>query len=70
VLKAMGIGISAGLDSIDVLADAVLCAGEPATSWFVRTLAMPPGYHGAVAVEGEAPRLLTWLAMPQEARSA
>jgi len=70
VLKAMGIGISGGLDSIDVLSDAILCAGEPATSWVVRTLAMPPGYHGAVAIEGDAPRLRAWQAMPQEARSA
>ena len=64
VLKAMGTGISGGLTSIDVLADSVACSGETPTTWFVRTLQMPPGFYGAIAHEGETMRFVTWQAVP------
>jgi 4'-phosphopantetheinyl transferase len=68
VLKAMGTGISGGLSSIEVLTGVgdpvVLRAGEPPASWSVRTVPMPPGYHGAFAVEGATPHLKTWQAVP------
>lgn len=63
VLKAIGTGISGGLSSVEVLADAVVSAGAATAPWSVRTLAMPPGFHGAIAIEGEAPRLVTWQAV-------
>jgi 4'-phosphopantetheinyl transferase len=65
VLKAIGIGISGGLSSVEVLADTVVSAGEASATWSVRTLSMPPGFRGAIAIEGEAPRLLIWEAVPQ-----
>jgi 4'-phosphopantetheinyl transferase len=70
VLKAMGTGISAGLTSVDVSADEVASAGDPPSAWSVRTLSMPAAFHGAIAIEGEAPRLVTWQAVPQPERSA
>ena len=70
VLKAVGTGISGGLSSIEVLHDAapgdcvIVHDTEPSTSWTVRTLSMPPGFHGALAIEGEAPSIVTWQAVP------
>jgi 4'-phosphopantetheinyl transferase len=68
VLKAMGTGISAGLSSIEVLTGVgdpvVVRAGEPPTSWSVRTVSMPHGYYGAFAVEGTVPHLKTWQVVP------
>src|SRR5262249_42644628 len=70
VLKAIGTGISGGLSSVDVLDDSVVAAGNTAATWSVQTLSMPPGFHGAIAIEGEAPRLVTWQAVLQRERSA
>jgi len=63
VLKAMGTGILGGLSSVEVLADAVVGPGPSPTTWSVRTLSMPLGFYGAIAVEGAAPRLVTWQAI-------
>jgi len=72
VLKAVGTGVSGNLRSIEVLPDASADAGDhavvhgadPSATWTVRTLSMPPGYHGAISIEGESPRLLAWQAIP------
>jgi 4'-phosphopantetheinyl transferase len=72
VLKAVGTGVSGNLRSIEVLPDAsvdasnhaVVHGADPSAIWSVRTLSMPPGYHGAIAIEGESPRLLAWQAIP------
>jgi 4'-phosphopantetheinyl transferase len=67
VLKAIGTGISGGLTSIEVLADidgyAARYTGEPSARWSVRALSMAPGFHGAIAIEGQAPSLLSWQAV-------
>ena len=67
VLKAVGTGISGSLRSIDVLADAgddaAVHAAEPSTAWSLCRLSMPSGYQGAVAVEGEARRVIAWQAV-------
>lgn len=63
VLKAMGTGIAGGLSSVEVLADAVVSVGVAPAMWSLRALSMPPGFHGAIAIEGEAPRLVTWQAV-------
>jgi 4'-phosphopantetheinyl transferase len=72
VLKAVGTGVSGSLRSIAVLPEASAEAGEamvvqsadPPATWSVRALAMPPGFQGAIAVEGEDPRLAIWQAVP------
>jgi 4'-phosphopantetheinyl transferase len=72
VLKAAGTGVSGHLRSIDTWSRAtqdgehtmMVRTEEPATTWSLRTLSMPPGFHGAVAVEGEVPRLAMWQAVP------
>lgn len=69
VLKADGTGISGGLTSVEVVADAVLWSGTTPASWSVQTLSMPPGFHGAIAIEGEMPRLVTWQAVALEGLS-
>ena len=67
VLKAVGTGISGSLRSIDVLADtgddAAVHGAEPSTAWSLCRLSMPSGYQGAVAVEGDARRLIPWQAV-------
>ena len=67
VLKAVGTGISGTLRSIDVLADAgddaAVHGAEPSTAWSLCRLSMPSGYQGAVAVEGDARRLIAWQAV-------
>lgn len=70
VLKAIGIGISGGLSTIDILGDSVITAGDDSATWSVRTLSMPRGFHSAIAIEGEAPRVVTWQAVLQRERSA
>ena len=67
VLKAVGTGVSGGLSTVEVLADSVVRLGE---TWSVRSLAMPPGFHGAVAIDGDVLSLLTWQAVPQRESSA
>lgn len=72
VLKAIGTGISGGLSSIEGLPESIAadspyftgCAAEPSTRWCVLTLAMPPGFRGAIAVDGEVPSLVSWQAVP------
>ena len=64
VLKAMGTGIAGGLSEIDVVAETVVCSGETPTTWFVRTLSMPPRFYGAIAQQGESIRFATWQAVP------
>jgi 4'-phosphopantetheinyl transferase len=68
VLKAVGTGISGNLRSIEVLPEAegraVIHAADSSASWSVRALAMPPGFHGAIAIEGEARPVVTWQAIP------
>jgi 4'-phosphopantetheinyl transferase len=74
VLKAIGTGVSGGLASIEVLLgadtrdDVAIQSAE--VEWRVRTLAMPPSFHGAMAIEGEAPRVVMWQAAPQRDTSA
>lgn len=62
VLKAVGTGVSGGLSTVEVLTDSVVRLGE---TWSVRSVAMPLGFHGAVAIDGEVLNLLTWQAVPQ-----
>jgi hypothetical protein len=50
--------------SVDAGDHAVVHGADPSATWTVRTLSMPPGYHGAIAIEGESPRLLAWQAIP------
>ncbi|MGH7123465.1 MAG: 4'-phosphopantetheinyl transferase family protein, partial [Stellaceae bacterium] len=66
VLKAMGTGISGDLSSVEVLTDTVVSTSDASTTWSVRTLSMPQGFHGAVANEGEALRVVTWQAVAPE----
>jgi len=76
VLKAIGMGISGGLASIEVLpggdaGDYVASdTAEASVRWSVRMLSMPARFQGALAIEGEAPRLMTWQAVPQRESSA
>jgi 4'-phosphopantetheinyl transferase len=73
VLKAVGTGISGRLRSIELLADAgdhaVVHEAEPQATWSLSPLAMPAGYQGAVAVEGEARRVISWQAVLRRAGS-
>ena len=69
VLKAVGSGISGGLSTVEVLTDAVVADGAQTSHWSVHTLSMPAGYHGAIATERKAPRLVIWQAVPQPART-
>jgi 4'-phosphopantetheinyl transferase len=72
VLKAVGTGVSGALQSIEVLPDATAEAGDhpvvhpadPSATWSVRMLSMPPGFYGAIAIEGEVGRLVFWQAIP------
>jgi len=68
VLKAVGTGIAGSLQAIETPADsddhAVVHPEEPSATWCVRVLSMPPGFHGAIAIEGEAPRSVIWQAVP------
>ena len=66
VLKAIGTGVSGGLDSVEVLADAV----ETPETWSVQTLAMPTGFFGAIALENGPVPVVTWQAVPQGDSSA
>ena len=72
VLKAVGTGISGSLRSIEMLADAgdhaVVHDAEPQAIWSLCKLSMPSGYQGAVAVEGEARRLVIWQALSFESK--
>ena len=72
VLKALGTGIAGSLRSIEMVADAgdhaVVHDAEPLMTWSLSALSMPPGYQGAVAVEGEARRLITWQALSLESK--
>ena len=72
VLKALGTGVSGNLRSIEGLSTvpadagdaAVVHPADPSATWSVRTLSMPAGFHGAIAIEGDVPRLATWQAVP------
>ncbi|HXP78057.1 MAG TPA: 4'-phosphopantetheinyl transferase superfamily protein [Stellaceae bacterium] len=72
MLKALGTGVSGHLRSIEGLptetADAgdhtVVHPADPSATWSVRTLSMPAGFHGAIAIESDIPRLVTWQAVP------
>ena len=70
VLKAIGTGISGGLSTVEVIADTVVAADETSATWWVHTLPMPPGFHGAIAIEGDIPRVGTWQALLQRESSA
>jgi len=76
VLKAIGMGISGGLTSIEVLPGAktgdyvASDAADASVRWSVRMLLMPAGFQGAIAIEGKAPRLMMWQAVPQRESSA
>jgi 4'-phosphopantetheinyl transferase len=75
VLKAAGTGVSGSLRSIEVmLPDAIAASGDaavvhsadPPARWSVRALSMPPGFQGALAVEGEPRRPVIWQAVPTQ----
>ncbi len=70
VLKAIGTGVSGGLNTVEVLADCVVTADETPAIWSVRTLPMPTGFFGAIALEGDPAPIETWQAVPQVDRSA
>ncbi|HKX09477.1 MAG TPA: 4'-phosphopantetheinyl transferase superfamily protein [Stellaceae bacterium] len=67
VLKAVGTGVSGGLSTVEVLGDSVVRLGE---TWSVRSLGMPPGFHGAIAIDRDVLSPLTWQAVPQRESNA
>ena len=62
-----------GLGDILTAADAgdhaVVHEAEPQATWSLCPLAMPAGYQGAVAVEGEVRRVISWQAVLRRAGS-
>jgi len=72
VLKALGTGISGSPSSVEVTLDCTLesveflalATGHVPERWTVRTLAMPPEFQGALALEGPASFVAVWQAFP------
>lgn len=71
VLKALGTGISAGMDSVEVLTEAeeqeagamaASTVGGKSENWSIHRLPMPPGFHAALAVEGAMRHVRVWQA--------
>jgi 4'-phosphopantetheinyl transferase len=59
LLKAAGLGLSAGTSLQEVEALQASCRLEPSGAWWVQELPPPPGYAGALATPVEHP-VLVW----------
>jgi 4'-phosphopantetheinyl transferase len=69
VLKALGTGVSGGPRSIETGVDPAASGnlnvpGGAGGQWWVGALSLPPGYLGALALEGGPRPILAWQAWP------